>query len=141
MLKFCFLISIDLTFQHWIFENSFSHKFSKHLMQKHTRTTFLLLIKKKNEHEVLVICARSKKNVFLKIWKKLREVKGYSWKLLVTRGSFLTQRVTTLLLPNIFNLVASCSTDYQVVFGLKINSGWLRLVFWIQRVVTLQCIM
>ena len=50
-----FSISINLTFSHTIFENSFSHKFSKQLMQKHTHKTFLLLLKKKNENEVLVI--------------------------------------------------------------------------------------
>ena len=29
-----------------------SHKLSEHLMQKHMHTTFLLIIKMKNEHEV-----------------------------------------------------------------------------------------
>ena len=37
----------------------FFHKFSKHLMQKRTHTTFLLILKKKDEHEALVTCARS----------------------------------------------------------------------------------
>ena len=50
-------------------------------MQKHTHTTFLLLLKKKNEHEVLVICARSKKKCFLRISKN-------SGKFKVTQGSF-----------------------------------------------------
>ena len=51
-------------------------------MQKHTDTTFLLLLEKKNEHEVLVICARS--DFFLDLKKTsgslrlLREVSGHA---------------------------------------------------------------
>ena len=35
-----------------IFKNIVSHKFIQHLMQKYEHTTFLLVVKKINEHEV-----------------------------------------------------------------------------------------
>ena len=57
-------------------------------MQKHTHTTFLLLLKKKNEHEVLVICARSKKMFF----KDLKKTQGNSGKFKVTQGSFFDSK-------------------------------------------------
>ena len=50
-------------------------------MQKHTHTTLLLLLNKKNEQEVLVICPRSKKKG-QEFEKKLREVYGYPEKFL-----------------------------------------------------------
>ena len=53
-------------------------------MQKHTHTTLLLLLNKKNEQEVLVICPRSKKKV-KNLKKKLREVYGYPEKFLDTQ--------------------------------------------------------
>ena len=64
MHKFCFLVSIDLSFKPE-FLKTFFNKFSKHITQKHTCTIVLSLLKKKNEHEVLVI---------FKDLKKLREI-------------------------------------------------------------------
>ena len=40
-------------------------------MQKHTHTNFLLIIKKINEHEAQVVCARGK--FFLKDLKKVED--------------------------------------------------------------------
>ena len=59
-------------------------------MQEHTHTTSLLLLKKKNEHKVLVICARSKNNI-----KESKKTQGSFWSL---REDFLTQRVATLII-------------------------------------------
>ena len=75
--------------------NSFSHKFSNHLMQKHTHTTFLLLLKKKNEHEVLVICTRSKNMFFKDLKKKLSETQGslrLLWEVFSLSGKFLDSK-------------------------------------------------
>ena len=63
------------------FIKQFFHKFNVHLMQKHTHTTFLLLLKKKNEHEVLVI------------FKDLKKTQGSFMSL---KEIFLTQRVATM---------------------------------------------
>ena len=41
------------------FSKPLFYKFGNHLMQKHTHTTFLLLVKKKNKYKVSVIYARS----------------------------------------------------------------------------------
>ena len=43
-------------------------------MQKQTHTTFLLIIKKRNEHDLYVVCATSK--IFLRFEKKLMLTKG-----------------------------------------------------------------
>ena len=58
-------------------------------MQKEAHTTFLLLLKKKNEHEVLVICATCKK-MFFKCLKKITQ--GNSGKFKVTQGSFFDSK-------------------------------------------------
>ena len=83
-------------------------------MQKHTHTTLLLLLNKKNEHEVLVICPRSKKKI-----NCLKKTQGNSRKINVTQGSswsfrgdFLIQRVATLF------LVITCG--YASIFVLGI---------------------
>ena len=64
-------------------------------MQKHTHTTFLLLLKKKNENEVLIICVR-REIFFLRFEKysgKFKVTQGNFWSL---REDFLVQRVATL---------------------------------------------
>ena len=56
-------------------------------MQEHTHTTSLLLLKKKNEHKVLVICARSKNNI-----KESKKTQGNSGKFLVTQRRFFDSK-------------------------------------------------
>ena len=58
-------------------------------MRKLTHTTFLLLLMKKNEHEVLVICTRSKT-----FFKDLKKTQG---SLRSLREDFLIRKVATLI--------------------------------------------
>ena len=68
-------------------ETGFFHKFSKHQTQRNTPASFLLLIKKKNKHEVLVIWAGSKNKLrILKNSRKPKEVTDLSGKIFISKS-------------------------------------------------------
>ena len=110
-------------------------------MQKHTHTTFLLLLKKINEHEVLVICARSKKKKI----EDLKKTQGNAGKFKATQGSFwslredfwlkewqpchhqiflLLKNTFKVVLQYLFNVAIPLDTVFYLIliFKLKIDS-------------------